>query len=489
MEQIEPYWRIVSEYRTSKARYSLETLESNLMIEKMDEVQSYLERLNFLDTKQTWMEIIKTLPETTESKRYILALSQVLNHFQEFVRDYFAYFSTSTQPVVYRGMIPPIDKPPTNLTAVLSRLRQEWTILYAVGHQWTLPAADSGISTALGQAIKDSFEYYSRYNGEKNMPQPLIYFEKEFAIRRAVYTDCPIISIPFEQYQGDGKLVNKGLALAHELGHFIFWNAADADKIPERNDGWRYALLQAFAQQGIANGVSFFETSNLTSMWSNWLEETIADICGTLMSGSQFVVSAYERMIRECYTEAELTSDDEEHPMPILRFQIALETLKFASTDKNRYSLLESALNAQVDGLILPDTRIAENTITYSHLQASVGKAVEIILTTPLVWKNDQPAVRLLDLFKLAHLASEDVAVIPDASTQQSTLLTDFLGDIRDKAKRPKQTDNDGFGRMLKRLRETFDDDVDVEKALLETEFSEKEQAAGLCCKLVCRSC
>ena len=90
------------------------------------------------------------------------------------------------------------------------------------------------------EADKQAKMYYDRYHGAKpGRNEPLTYFEKLSDITRFPFRPPPLIAVPFVDWNQP-----QWLALAHELGHHVFWNGADLTVYRQVQDRMRATLDQ-----------------------------------------------------------------------------------------------------------------------------------------------------------------------------------------------------------------------------------------------------
>jgi len=202
-------------------------------------------------------------------------------------------------------------------------LQREWAIISRACEQREIPE----FNKALRKADEQAREYYDRFHGYKATGlSPIPYFEKLYAITRSPFTPYPaLISIPLQVFNDP----TQWQALAHELGHYIYWNSLELSKDPG------YREIQTRLKNAVLKALSistedyddFQERVKIVGIWMNWLEETFADVCGTMLAGPTYVISGQHYVEGKAFTRAELIKDDERHPSPYLRPLIAIETL------------------------------------------------------------------------------------------------------------------------------------------------------------------
>jgi len=442
-------------------------------------LDQYLTQLDFLDQIQQWRSKFHGRAE-------MKAFTQVIDDFQEFATDYFSHF--------LRDKTDMGDVDIQQMKLVLRRLRLEWNLLYRVGQQWALDS--ESLKTALDLTQEQALAYYARYQGYRRVKvDPVVYLEKVFKITRSLYTDYPIIAVPFENVRG-AEVVNLQ-AVAHELGHFFYWNAPYPEKIEETHRNIRDALTKKLA---ITEHYDLFlERANVIHVWVSWVEETIADICGTLLGGEAFVQSAYDRMLWQAFTDRELTYDDGRHPAAIIRYQIGLETLRHL--DPVKASGLDIKLGNQTLGIAPDDLMLSDNTVSIADLRTVLKIVVDILLNEKF-WsisnndnENTKRSFRELFLAPDVEMPAKPIPVQtalpkPDI-VDKVKLLSNFRETL--KSKNPTE-EEDAFGRIYKRLAKSLGAaNLDaINKALLESELSEEDEADSTvpaCYKYVKQRC
>lgn len=157
-------------------------------------------------------------------------------------------------------------------------------------------------------------EYGSPY---LNLISPVAYFEKIFGIARSLYApEIPIVSIPLTMYNHP----ELWLALAHEIGHHIYWNSLDSY---EETDEFQFSLSMTIGK------------TNPAKIWEGWVEEIFADICGTLLAGPAYVISCQNTAAERARQPADLAKNDGEHPAGYLRPLISLQVMREIEKGEN----------------------------------------------------------------------------------------------------------------------------------------------------------
>jgi hypothetical protein len=240
-------------------------------------------------------------------------LADLLGEFDRFARNYFVYFCTQGQPKTNL---------PHELNSALDSLHEEWVVISRACEQREIAKFEQHLKDA-DKRVED---YYARFQGYKANALPVTYFEKLDTITRYIFTRHPLISIPLQLFNDN----TQWQGLAHELGHYIYWNSAEISQYRKVQSQLRNAVLQA-VHVSTAHYDNFEKQTQVMNVWSNWLEETVADVCGVLLAGPMYVVSGQRRVEESAVTAAELAYDDGGHPAPYLRPLIALEALTWVA--------------------------------------------------------------------------------------------------------------------------------------------------------------
>jgi hypothetical protein len=232
---------------------------------------------------------------------------------------------------------------------------------YFSGHTEAIEDSENPLSSAIAfdsvfaKADKKAAEFYSRFSGYKVKAPPLVYMDKAYSIRRLEFTPFPIISMPYLTVysEADKSEMERYSALAHEMGHFIYFSSAGVGAAQIKKT-WnrltlevRMALEKEWLEKEKLNANSFEELqvllngfARLLGYWSRWQEELFADVCGTLLSGANFLETLFYILEKSCLTEEgidpyKLTSDSGQHPMWFLRPIIAYEVLSWVLSELN----------------------------------------------------------------------------------------------------------------------------------------------------------
>jgi hypothetical protein len=157
---------------------------------------------------------------------------------------------------------------------------------------------------------------------------PVVYFEKLYRISRALFAPAiPVVSIPLSDYDAP----DNWQALAHEMGHHIFWNALDLDAFAGMQRKMRASVAKALLSKlGISDPTKATDlVRHRLDLWDSWLEEVFADVCGVLFAGPAFALSAQDLAAASVSKLTDLIGEqDEVHPCLYLRPLIALQVVR-----------------------------------------------------------------------------------------------------------------------------------------------------------------
>jgi len=282
----------------------------------------------------------------------------------------------------------------SELNTALTRLQEEWSRISRACEQRRL----STFKDILIATDYEAANIYKRFVGYKwdNSIGPITYIEKSFEITRYAFTPYPLISVPFLFID---ETENIRQSLAHEIGHFIYWNYAPINPYQDIQKELREEVtkqLSEFVEVPTSKFDLFRGWQKLNQRWGGWIEETFADVAGTLFGFKGFFDSACD--IANEMSFAELIYDDGEHPVYFLRPFIALETLNWMSHQPLHREFVPSP--SDIDDLKTQWLKkLAKNGIDQNHttfelpfelIQKSVAIVVNTIIEKPL-WANSLP--------------------------------------------------------------------------------------------------
>lgn len=149
----------------------------------------------------------------------------------------------------------------------------------------------------------------------------ITYFNKEDLVRVVPYANIAFIGIPWQSLSYDWDL----LAMAHELGHYIFWD--------ERFDD--YNRKPAYCRSGVHSDLPLYlkikkyeegGSQEYKEKYRRWIEEMCADIVGCTLA-RHFIAQSFVDISLNRFRDSEITQDDHEHPSPFIRPDIYVEVL------------------------------------------------------------------------------------------------------------------------------------------------------------------
>lgn len=260
------------------------------------------------------------------------ALIRLLVEFQAFAMDYYLYL-VKGEPLADSDMQRELD------SAVRS-LQREWEVLSRVCEQRQI----GQYQRVLAAADTDARMYYARYRGSKRTfdgkpLEPVTYLGKAFEIIRSPVYLFPFVSIPFYVLNNP----NRWLAIAHEIGHHIYWSSLDYPANRQAQKLLKQTLLNTLIVN-LEDIDEFQEAAQLVQIWTRWIEELFADIMGTMLAGPAYAVSALDIMEERGSDLDALTFDDGEHPIPYLRPLIVLTTLQWIAEKSDSPPILDQLI-------------------------------------------------------------------------------------------------------------------------------------------------
>lgn len=298
------------------------------------------------------------------------------------------------------------------------RLLKNFDVLSRASEQRRGAVTRDSLAFYLAQAEDKLSSYCSRWQPGGKYPAsyvtlktPVVYFEKSFHISRSLYApEIPVVSIPLTDYNDP----NRWLALAHEMGHHIFWNALKGLEDVERLHLDMYTALAEPWQQ--AEG-------EILQPWGLWLEEIFADVCGVLLAGPTYVISSQNLAAEWIRDVDDFAGNDNEHPSLYLRPWIAYEVLcRVMEPTEDAKSLLNRIAERWIafcgDAPTLKCNCGNRGEVSLDDLRMEAGKVVDILLNKP-IWPNNQ---RLRDLIRYENqeLDLETLEPLPPLSQEIS---------------------------------------------------------------------
>lgn len=364
-----------------------------------------------------------------------------LQEFKNFFEGYTDYFFNEARQAALAGKTLPY---PRILATALQNTRDVWgTLNLAINQRFNpiyaqkLVLADKFAQSLLEQSVKII------------NTQPIIYFDKLFHIVRYPYQAVPLLSVPFDRFEIDGRS-----AMAHELGHFVFWNNGEMAAYRERTKKLGECIAQIILDGDLPK-IDFAtpdEAEQIINLrfqkyhtWMGWLEETFADIYGTLMVGPTFAKNAQDILVREIVsTSRDLLKNDGEHPMPILRPLISLAVLKqIGATLPDTIAPTFHQLTQQLDErwrVFRQDSSQLDSTDHWQQhnhayvrpvdFEVEIESLVAAILTAPLFILSNEKEVKVSLLEGTDHWGKRSQRQLPTALSEIQTLLDSIQNDL-----------------------------------------------------------
>ncbi len=369
-------------------------------------------------------ELNNELPrETKQLKRIIL-------DFNNFFSQYFDYFKDKKVKELYSKQM----SCECVLSTALFQANAIWVnITWAVNQRFI-----SIYKTRLTELADYVDNWIDRSGGlvsekhKKLEQKPIIYFDKVVRITRYPYLASPLLGTKFILSDKEQEL-----SLAHEFGHYIFWNSGDLDDYNSRIKNI-YKLVQNQLKL-TNNNLNLLDNDdksavskevqnrlNMYRILTGWLEEIFADIYGTLLLGPSFAKSAQDMLISNVVgTTNDFFYDDGEHPMPYIRPYISLVVLKkMYAHDDNIFKSNES-VSTVYDLLRERWDNISSQKMTMSieqknlmeHLKSIVSDIMEmgdkLLLTEVTYWGSDDTNYEGEIKTLIREIENEERIIIP----------------------------------------------------------------------------
>jgi hypothetical protein len=203
----------------------------------------------------------------------------MLREFAEFAGAYFRY-------VANKNAAHPDDPDAMlrDLRLAMEKLHTEWVEISRTCEQRQV----EDFQDALRQADIQTKIFYDLFLGYKTESIPLTYFGRFTNITRSYFNRYPLISLPLYNFNNAEQIE---LALAHEIGHHIFWNSTQLYDYAQVQDRFASLLLREL-DESVNTRVTFLKKHHMIDLWLNWHEEVFADICGALLAGPDYARSA-----------------------------------------------------------------------------------------------------------------------------------------------------------------------------------------------------
>jgi len=335
-----------------------------------------------------------------------IGLIKLLDKFSQFANDYEQLLKKA-----------PIANQRFTLNRGAEHLLQNFNVLSRASEQRRGSHSALSLHKFLKQAEIKLEEYCNRWqpsNGEYGLSYiilktPVVYFEKLYGITRSIYApEIPVISIPLTEY----NTPDRWQALAHEIGHHIYWNSLDNLEEVEQ--------LHINMYESIKNEIRPKDHS--FDPWGNWLEEVFADVCGALFEGPRYLISCQEFAIEQTKKADDLAQNDNEHPSLYLRPRIVAQVIREISESINDEALQKALgdLDKRWDDF----SQAADNleckgtNKQLAYLAEEVPSLVHAILHAPM-WPSEKPLWELIRFYGKDGLADKDKLELQDLQFPQ----------------------------------------------------------------------
>jgi hypothetical protein len=391
------------------------------------------------------------------------ALGTLLREFSDFAKDYMSILEKTPET---------ISRSPFAMNAGVRRLLQEWNVLSRACEQRLGLAEDAtdrnGFQFNLREAGKLAKGYCDRWHPQRPvtapyqvLSEPIVYFEKLYGITHAVYApEIPVLSIPLTDYNDPMRWQ----ALAHEVGHHVYWNGVDLESFEDVRQRLYDAIQAALPASTVAQDS---EPPARARLWGGqWVEEVFADVCGTLFAGPLYAISAQDRAAGQINRIADLVESDHEHPCIYLRPLIALQVLREIASQGETFPPLKAVLMGKMlDGVEgrwndfcrgASGMTHAGTKLTMAELEADVPLVVRAILDEPL-WPPAEKGGKPKRLWDLVDYYGKQWADVDVESLEQmelsplSPLPGEGLPDVKDDP--PDIAISASFKRLFKGLK------------------------------------
>ena len=332
--------------------------------------------------------LIDTLTKPNTSSPYPERLVKVLKDFGD-VTNYMKTFPTN------------IGLDDTNFAnQILEKINELWNPLYKIAEDYKNPATRQKIEIAkqtLDQFISDHPGFFG------SDPDILLRIENAGVTRRYPYTGTFFISLPDVNIldPADSSQSVWQSSLAHELGHYVYWNStfntADGSKFSEEDQEPLFTkdIEQKLQELDFTNfGKQKTQTAKdaLSVTLASWSEEVFADLIGVKLLGEKFVTSSYDKAFDRIVSDKEGSYlEDMDHPLPYLRPFIAAEALKIEENNPYRklWESFKSKLSATLKNFNEAKLALTVGVITPDEPQKN--PLVQVSIDIPLL----QNALRL----------------------------------------------------------------------------------------------
>ncbi len=271
-------------------------------------------------------------------------IRRILGDFDTFAEKYKETWKNVAPTVVLRGTTEPA------IGRVENRIADFWSDLQKIINQYKesnayKPKVEQGMGE-LKKLYNDSIGEV--FPAEGPPPDTLVYIKEDGVSLAKKYPFTTTFFIGISNPSGDE---NDWLPLAHELGHYIYWNSqfdtSDGMLIAEYDQEPIFAESIRSAIEAIPEFQSLDEITReaLTILLTAWSEEIFADMVGTILRKEQYLNSSVKlfKQTIEIPNVPSIYIEDFEHPIPYLRPVVCIETLKkIENSDDARWTAYRS---------------------------------------------------------------------------------------------------------------------------------------------------
>ncbi len=313
------------------------------------------------------------------------SLYQLLQSFDQFKREYFAYFENAPRHLRYRALQAISDE-----WAGLSRIAEQREL---TRYENALVEADERANRFLPRNLRDQSEFGS-----------VSFYGKTSTIRRSLYSTVSVVSIPRHLHAGH----DDHMAAAHEIGHKVFWHL-------ESPEGLRMGESQLHAQirDDIGKLIKDPRQSRAhLNLALVWLEEGGADVFGTVAAGRRFGESIIEQILKpQIDGVADLLHNDGDHPLPYLRPLLRANVLERMGKGDDAESLRQAWKSYVRDELGIDEQELYSEPLSWFIAQGQRGDGRPNVETIQLSLRDTETVllnVVVERLFPLARKAFEE---------------------------------------------------------------------------------
>ena len=227
------------------------------------------------------------------------ALGCVIDGFKLFAEGQYTYFRTQQPPPTYQREL--------GLRITLNKLSQDLEVIERIACQRSASRTNATLAKRLALTDALAYEAMRPVFGDllHEGATVLTYFQKSPEIRVIPYTNVALIGMPYSCLTEDRDL----LALPHEVGHYIYWNALNAKPSRFLGSDLRVADLLQWQLRKAFPMLSDYALA--------WTEEAFADCYGAWVAGPYLAKDSQDYEVE--YAPTNLLRDDGEHPLPAIR--------------------------------------------------------------------------------------------------------------------------------------------------------------------------